>query len=341
MIKQNKRRRKYDFGIGLTNNCNFRCKHCYSNRKKIYYIGFEKIRDLCDSLPINSINFGTGESGLHPEFRKILAYVASKGIKTSLTTNGYTPSLLSDEELKLLNDIDFSLDFPNPKDQIAFRQNKYAFDWVADGIERCKKLGMTVSLAATLMKDNASCLDSLLKLSKEKDCFLRINIYKPVHTKKYCMDYDAFWKKIDELFKKSYLVSCSEPIINAALNRRIDTGCGKNSFRIKPNGKVVPCVYLNDSDITLSKLIEKGESVLKKKFDFPSPENCSKCLKFKICGGGCIARRFYGPGIAMPDEFCFYSHNMQKPVLKPDWYKGSSDDFVHSDYLCTLIVKPK
>ena len=84
---------KYDFGIGLTNNCNFRCKHCYSSRKKIYYIGFEKIRDLWDNIPIKSINFGTGESGLHPQFRKILAYIASKGIKTSLTTNGYTPRL--------------------------------------------------------------------------------------------------------------------------------------------------------------------------------------------------------------------------------------------------------
>jgi len=332
---------KYDFGIGLTNNCNFRCKHCYSSRKKIYYIGFEKIRDLCDNIPIKSINFGTGESGLHPQFRKILAYIASKGIKTSLTTNGYTPRLLSDEELKLLNDIDFSLDFSSPKDQIAFRRNRHTFEWVMDGVERCKKLGMTVSLAATLMDNNAHQLDSLLKLAKEKDCFLRFNIYKPVNTKKYCLNYSNFWKAIAAIFKKSYLVSCSEPIINAALNRRINTGCGKNSFRIKPNGKVVSCVYLNDSNITLSELIERGKSVLKKKVKFLTPKYCKDCSEIKICEGGCIARRFYGLGIEKPDEFCFYSHNMPKPMLKPDWYKDSSSDFVHSNYLCTLIVKPK
>jgi MoaA/NifB/PqqE/SkfB family radical SAM enzyme len=49
-------------GIGLTNNCNLHCAHCYRDQDRIYNLILEDIEKICDSLEISSIGFGTGEN---------------------------------------------------------------------------------------------------------------------------------------------------------------------------------------------------------------------------------------------------------------------------------------
>lgn len=338
---------KYNVGIGLTNACNLNCPHCYSriSRKslhsKITSICFSDLKLVCEKLKVNSINLGTGESWLHPQFLDIFNYLHAKKIKLSLTTNGFTASKLTDEELTWLNDIDFSLDFPTAKAHNLFR-GQDVFEKVIKNIKRCKKLGVETSIVTVLMNSNYKYMGEMVELAKKLDVNLRVNVYKAVRSKEYKPTYAEFWKGIKFLFKKSQIISCSEPIVNAAINNVVSEGgspCGKNSLRITPDGKIVPCVFWNRSDLKIkdllknkAHLLEEGKEAIRIR---KVPEECMNCEQLTICKGGCAARRVYN-NLNKPDEYCFKIRN-NKPRL--DYKFGETKDLVHSNYLCTIIVK--
>ena len=100
-------------GIGLTSNCNLHCAHCYRDQKHIYNLTLADVQNVCNSLEISSIGFGTGENGLNPEYFQIIDYLHSCDIKMTLASNGHTLSITPDEKLRYFKDIEFSVDFPD------------------------------------------------------------------------------------------------------------------------------------------------------------------------------------------------------------------------------------
>ena len=101
---------KYSVGIGVTNRCNYQCSHCYSRSPNFdeYDLAFEDIAKICSILDIEAVNFGTGESVLHPRFNDILDYLYEREIPVSLTTNGLSVLRLAAYRLKYFNDVDIS-----------------------------------------------------------------------------------------------------------------------------------------------------------------------------------------------------------------------------------------
>ena len=87
---------KYSVGIGLTNDCNLHCAHCYRDTNQVDRISLEQIKTICDSIPVGSMGFGTGENALHPEFIPIVEYLHRQGIKLSVASNGHTLTVLPD-----------------------------------------------------------------------------------------------------------------------------------------------------------------------------------------------------------------------------------------------------
>lgn len=338
----------FSIGIGITNKCNYNCSHCYSRESKTYDLPMSQVQKLCDNFDIHSINFGTGESGLHEQFADIVNYVDSKGIKVSLTTNGYTIALLDDNLLRKFNDIDFSLDFQNKESHDNFR-GKGASNLVEKGIDRCKRLGVEVSLACAMIKENYNKMDQMVKKAQDLNVNLRINVYKPVNTDKHTLTYEEFWEGITLLFGSSKIISCSEPIVNALINNKtLDGGsrCGKKSLRIRPDGGIVPCVYWNKSLSSIDELVENNITMTEELFDNYIdkvteetkiiPQECLACDTLDICQGGCAARRLYS-GLDKPDQYCFKLYGRKAPQIKYQW--GESKDLVHSNYLCTIIVQ--
>ncbi len=337
----------YSVGIGITNRCNYNCSHCYSRENEAYDLSFEQVKNLVENVEITSINFGTGESILNGDFRRIIHYLSEKNIKIALTTNGYTTSQLTDEELMLFNDIDFSFDFDHTEQHDALR-GIGASKNVIEGIMRCKRLGVECSIACVLMKDNYKIMDKMVEKARELEVNLRINIYKPVHTDKHTLSYDEFWEGIERLFSNAKIVSCSEPIINSLIGVKVLDGgsrCGKNSLRIRPDGKIVPCVYWKEATSSIDELIHNRKSLGYD--DFCSymnniteetkiiPEKCRDCDTLDICQGGCAARRLYN-NLHEPDPYCYKIHGKEKPNLNFEF--GETKDLVHSNYLCTIIV---
>ena len=337
---------RFAMGIGLTNACNYNCSHCYSRGPEIAYLPFGRFKFLCDNLEIESMNFGTGESYLHPDFMRIVQYAHGKGIRLSVTSNGYTINNLDDAHLKIFNDVDLSLDFENSTAHDTFRGTGAASD-VYRGVERCKKLGVEVSLVTAMMKDNYNQMDRLVSIAKSLEVNLRINTYKPVNTFKHALSYEEFWQGIQLLLEPSALISCSEPVVNALIgNKTLDGGspCGKKSLRINPNGGIVPCVYWKEPRCTIEDLVAAKASLPDPDFQGyvqriaaePRiiPEACVDCKHLDICKGGCAASSYYR-NINEPDPYCHVLRG-DTPQIRYKW--GESKSLVHSNYLCTIIV---
>src|SRR5712692_422144 len=56
----------FSIGLGLTNDCNLACAHCYRDTGRIDRLSLAQVRTICECLPIGSMGFGTGENALHP-----------------------------------------------------------------------------------------------------------------------------------------------------------------------------------------------------------------------------------------------------------------------------------
>src|ERR1700735_1362235 len=111
----------FSVGLGLTNECNLACAHCYRDTGRIDRLSLDDVQRVCESVPVRSVNLGTGENGLHPEFHAILRYLRERGIAIALTSNGYSTAVLNDEELGAFADVEFSLDFATGSEQDSWR----------------------------------------------------------------------------------------------------------------------------------------------------------------------------------------------------------------------------
>jgi MoaA/NifB/PqqE/SkfB family radical SAM enzyme len=111
----------FSVGIGLTNECNLRCPHCYRPDMRLDRLTLHHVRQICDSIPVKSMNLGVGENGFHPEYRTILDYLAVRRIKTSITSNSASIQMLTDDEVKRFHSVECSLDFPTEREHDAFR----------------------------------------------------------------------------------------------------------------------------------------------------------------------------------------------------------------------------
>src|SRR6202023_908866 len=140
-------------GIGLTNECNLTCAFCYRDPTRTDRLSLDQVKSVMERLPIRSVNLGTGENGMHPEFKAILAYLRTQSIKLTITSNGHSVAVLEDNELSAFHDIEFSLDYPTQAEQDAQRGNGN-WELIHRQAERCIRLGVPVTIVAVMMKAN-------------------------------------------------------------------------------------------------------------------------------------------------------------------------------------------
>src|SRR5258708_29560840 len=83
----------FSVGLGLTNECNLACAHCYRDTDRIDRLSLDDVRRVCENVPVRSVNLRTGENRLHPEFHAILQYLRDRGTTIALTSNGYSAAV--------------------------------------------------------------------------------------------------------------------------------------------------------------------------------------------------------------------------------------------------------
>ena len=329
-------------GIGITNDCNLGCAHCYRPRDRVYHLSLDEIRTVCETLDVASFNMGTGESLLHPQFPQIVDYLAGRGIKMSMASNGYSLTEMPVALLRRFHDVELSVDFATPEEQDAFRGTGN-WDCVMRAAERCQGLGIEVTLLATAMNINYDQMDRLVDVARQVGANLRVNVYQPVGQTQFMMSYEQFWEAFHHLFTAGRLLSTSEPIVHAMLGLADLPGspCGRHSIRFTPQRYVTPCVYWPQPDLTLPSLNgHTADSILaSEQFQRARhvPTACRDCPYVAVCGGGCASRRALLGDLDRPDVYC--------PLVRGEtvdltFTPAPAKDLPRGSNVCTTIVVP-
>jgi radical SAM protein with 4Fe4S-binding SPASM domain len=329
----------YSLGLGLTNECNLSCAHCYRPTGGAYRLSLEDVRRICDSLPVASANLGTGENGLHPQYNAVVEHLLGRGTKTSLTTNGYTVQVMPDALLKSLSEVEFSFDFPTPPEQDAFR-GPGSWDMAMHAMQRCRSLGIEVTIIAVMMKTNYARLPEVARLARDCGAHFRVNVYQPVKSDAFSMTYEEFWDGWRRLFEVAGLVSTTEPIVNAmlGLNSLSGCACGRRTIRVTPLRRVIPCVYWTGDGLPLERLWELKEAIFQTD-DFCAarlvPAACCGCAFEPSCAGGCVGRRLLAGDITAPDPYCpIIRHDLTRPTAR----MARGKVLLKSGSACTTIL---
>ena len=328
----------FSVGIGLTNECNLRCAHCYRPDAVIDRLTLDDVRLVCDSLPIRSLNLGVGENGLHPEYRRILETLWNRGITTSITSNGLSLDVLPDEAAKRFHSVEFSLDFPTEREHDAFRGRG---NWraVQAGVERCAALGVPTTVTAVMMRLNYNRLGELARVAASYAANLRVNIYQPSKSDRFTLTYEQFWDGFRRLLGAARLVGTTEPVLAAVLGIADFTGpgCGRTTVRVAPDGRILPCTYWPVSRLGLAELVSLGEAIIETpefRAARQSPAACAECP----CRGGCAGRRAVLGKLSDADPYCPFARGDRIAI---DWEAAGATDLPKLGSACTTIVSAR
>ncbi len=189
-------------GLGLTNECNLSCSFCYRDPTRADRLSLDQVKSVMERLPVRSVNLGTGENGMHPDFKRILAYLRTQPVKLTITSNGHSVAVLQDDELGAFHDIEFSLDYPTQAEQDAQRGHGN-WELIQQQAARCVRLGVPVTIIAVMMKANYLRLAEVARVAKKFDAPLRVNVYQSVQSDIYALSYEEYWEGFRRLFAET------------------------------------------------------------------------------------------------------------------------------------------
>src|SRR6185369_14515422 len=183
----------FALGLGLTNECNLACSFCYRDPNRVDRLTLDQVQQVMSSLPVHSVNLGTGENGMHPDFLPILDYLRSQPIKLTITSNGHSIAILADDQVRAFHDVEFSLDYPTEAEQ---DQQRGTGNWrlIHEQAARCRTLGIPVTIVAVMMKTNYLKLADVARVARNFDAPLRVNVYQSVRTDSYALSYEEYWE---------------------------------------------------------------------------------------------------------------------------------------------------
>jgi radical SAM protein with 4Fe4S-binding SPASM domain len=324
-------------GLGLTNECNLACAFCYRDPTRADRLSLDQVKAVMERLPVRSVNLGTGENGMHPDFKAILAYLRTKPVKLTITSNGHSVAVLEDNELTF-HDIEFSLDYATQAEQDAQRGHG---NWalIHQQAERCLRLRIPVTIIAVMMKSNYFRLADVARVAKQFDAPLRVNVYQAVRSDFYALTYEEYWEGFQRLFEETDVIAIGEPLVRAMAGLPpLRAGCGVSTVRVTPRGTTQPCVYWPGPGEPLSDLISAGVNVLSSTpFEQARtlPQTCRQCEFRDPCHGGCAGRRSLQGALLQPDSYCPIIRG-ERPTLRIRM--AANRDLPKLSSSCTTVV---
>ena len=325
-------------GLGLTNECNLSCAFCYRDPNRTDRLSLDQVKAVMERLPVRSVNLGTGENGMHPEFKAILSFLRTKPVKLTITSNGHSVAVLDDNELRAFHDIEFSLDYATEAEQDAQRgPGNWAL--IHQQAERCVKLDIPVTIISVMMKSNHLRLADVARVAKKFDAPLRVNVYQAVRSDFYALSYEEYWEGFRRLFEETDVIAIGEPLVRAMAGLPpLPGGCGVSTVRVTPRAMTQPCVYWPGSGKPLSDLIAAGVNILGSTAFAQArtlPHACKDCEFREPCHGGCAGRRRLQHALLEPDFYCPIVRG-QRPMLRIRM--AANRDLPKLGSSCTTVV---
>jgi radical SAM protein with 4Fe4S-binding SPASM domain len=328
----------FALGLGLTNECNLACAFCYRDPTRVDRLSPEQIRAVLASLPVRSVNLGTGENGLHPDFAVILEDLRHAPIKLTMTSNGHSIAVLDDDQVTAFKDLELSLDYPT-QDEQDNQRGRGNWQLLHEQAARCRRLGVPVTFIAVMMRANFDRLADIAEIAKAYGAPLRVNVYQAVRSDLYALTYEEYWTGFAALFERTDVIAIGEPLVRAMAGlppRR--GGCGMATVRVTPRATVQPCVYWPGGGAPLDVLLDLGAGITAT----PSfaaarslPTACGSCAQRAACGGGCAGRRQLLGRLDSPDPYCPVVRGEARPLTIR---QAAGRDLPKLDSACTTIV---
>ncbi|MDO9231327.1 MAG: radical SAM protein [bacterium] len=158
-----------NIALRVTRNCNLHCVHCCES-EKIQELSLDVIKKIIDKLSgggLNKICITGGEPLLRNDIVEIMQYAHNKKMLVTLSTNGF---ILNEEKLieikPYIDNIRFSLHgTENIHNEIV--QNKDGFKRVVESINIATKLGVPVSVVASIFVKNYSTMLDIAKICEK------------------------------------------------------------------------------------------------------------------------------------------------------------------------------
>jgi radical SAM protein with 4Fe4S-binding SPASM domain len=353
---------KWNIGWGLSSVCNMFCEFCYSKEVRIQnnsleLTDWERFVDENYSL-INSINYGTGESSILPDWYKLISYISEKypDIVQSLTTNGYISAKINSNEecyyqfINSIAEVDVSLDFYNKERHNNFRGQKNAYDWAISTIKICNKKNIETTLVfigtdETLTIKN---LEGLFDLAFKYNIKLRMNIYRPTQqndivNKKYIASYKSILKALEWINKYHNILSIDDALFASILAKNPIIPTFSNSIRILHDGSITPSTYLISNVFRKSNISEKNilsKLTVDKLIKETMPYECKNCNYINTCKGGVYDRRYlWYNSFDKRDPYCPYREENYLPKFELIYRSNDNFKSVHHGYLPTMFFK--
>jgi radical SAM protein with 4Fe4S-binding SPASM domain len=325
-------------GLGLTNECNLSCAFCYRDPARTDRLTLDQVRSVIERLPVRSVNLGTGENGMHPDFKAILDYLRSQPVKLTITSNGHSTAVLEDGELRAFHDIEFSLDYPTQAEQ-DMQRGLGNWALIHQQAARCAKLGVPVTIIAVMMKSNYLRLAEVARVARQFDAPLRVNVYQAVRSDIYALSYEEYWDGFRRLFAETDVIAIGEPLVRAMAGLPpLPGGCGVSTVRVTPRATTQPCVYWPGPGEPLSQLVATGLGVLNSgpfRQSRTIPDACQACEFRDSCHGGCAGRRRLQDALLQPDSYCPIIRG-ERPRL--ELRMAASRDLPKLSSCCTTVV---
>ena len=329
---------RFALGLGLTNACNLSCSFCYRDPTREDRLSLEQVQAVLRSLPVRSVNLGTGESSMHPDLPRLLEWISSQPVKLTITSNGHSIASLGDEQVRRFHDVEVSLDYPTSEEQDAQRG---AGNWALlhEQAARCVRLGVPVTFIAVMMRSNFRRLAEVAGVATRFGAPLRVNVYQPVRSDAFALSYDEYWEGFERLFAACDVIAIGEPLVRAMAGLPPQAGgCGRLTVRVTPRATVQPCVYWPGPGLPLATLVDQGPGVVESDAFQEArrlPAACQGCAFRETCRGGCAGRRRLLGDVAEPDRYC--------PVVRGEPRRlhvrmAAGRDLPKGDSACTTIV---
>ncbi len=292
----------------LTPLCNLNCKMCYvhlSNEqleeKKLLpaneWIGL--IQQAIDNGMIRATLSG-GECLTYPEFDAVYQYLQSKGITTSILTNGV---LLDRKRISFFQKyrprkIQISL-YGSSEDTYENVTGKRLYSTIINNIIEARDAGLPIKISITPSKYMLANIKDLLRLVKDINVPYAINmgLMTPrVGTQRDSIEHDISIDDYVEIIKFNRKLNDREvesrgdisyPDVTGrnTVNKGLKCGAGRSTFAINWLGIMNPCTQM---DSIVSHPLHEGfknawKSVNTEVKSFPRFKDCESCKYTNIC----------------------------------------------------------
>jgi radical SAM protein with 4Fe4S-binding SPASM domain len=325
--------------IELTERCNLRCDYCYRecDASKTAHMSTSDllgvIGRLCEG-GLRSVELTGGEPLLHPDFRQILDFCASRMELVGVLSNGTLLGGEVAEQLASMKErliVSVSLDASTPEIHDVRRGLKGAWLRTTRNIAHLAALGVGVRVSMAVDERNFADIEKTLLLAKSLGA--RMFTYSPVlpfgrgkdvYSTKWELCGDEVYAKEAELAAryKGFLGVLSGDAV-CEVEGEAGCGAGYRTFCMDPYGNVRPCVTFGSRELIFGNLLQSAmEKVFSHpaisamtKLRTPSLDLCGSCEHLGFCRH-CSLRGWHA-GESRPE--CAWRRQAAVSELSPFW----------------------